>query len=226
MDLQNINQYPASVYDFAGTGTSAATDAVPAGYLVNTGSLTLPADLTAGGPVWVDGIVGPYGSAPPDVNALAVEDEVSEPATLIFTYQSSGVTAGFSTLSDAGLALDLSNANLVSAIIRVGAEDINVTTLPATPTIVPQVVPAPPPPIKVATTGLTTSDLPPTFLPLFCVGSTANGISCFNTFATFVAKLNTDFTAAAPSAMVKFDARGSYNRATNTFTAAAANVVL
>ena len=226
MDLQNINQYPASVYDFAGTGTSAATDAVPAGYLVNTGSLTLPADLTAGGPVWVDGIVGPYGSAPPDVNALDVEDEVSEPATLIFTYQSSGVTAGFSTLSDAGLALDLSNANLVSAIIRIGAEDINVTTLPATPTIVPQVVPAPPPPIKVATTGLTTSDLPPTFLPLFCVGSTANGISCFNTFATFVAKLNTDFTAAAPSAMVKFDARGSYNRATNTFTAAAANVVL
>jgi hypothetical protein len=155
-----------------------------------------------------------------------VEDEVSEPATLIFTYQSSGVTAGFSTLSDAGLALNLGNAKLISAVIRIGAEDIDVTTLPATPTIVPVIVPAPPLPIKVATSGLTAADLPPTFLPLFCVGTAANGISCYNTFATFVSTLNTDFTAASPSAMVLFDARGSYNRATNTFTAEAIDVVL
>jgi hypothetical protein len=227
MDLQGINQYPASVYDFTGTGTSAATDAVPASYVVNTASLAVPADLTAGGPVWVDGVVGPFGSAPPDVKALDVEDEVSEPATLIFTYTTAGVgTGGFSALSAGGIALDLSNPKLVSAVIRIGAEDIDVTTLPVAPTIVPQIVPAPPPPIKVATTGLTTADLPPTFLPLFCVGSTVNGISCFNTFATFVDKLYGEITGSAATSVVKFDARGTYNRTTNTFTAATANAVL
>ena len=226
MNLQSINQYPASVYSFAGTGTSAATDAVPASYLVNTGSLAVPTDLAVGGPVWVDGIVGPFGSAPPDFNALDVEDEVGEPATLVFTYESPGTASAFATLTDTGLTLDLSNNQLVSAVIRVGAENIDITTLPATPLIVPQLVPTPPAPIKVPTLNLPLSAAPAVFLPLFSVGSTAGGISCFNTFTTFMKTITTDFTAAQPSAMFKFDARGTYNRSTNTFTAAAINVVL
>jgi hypothetical protein len=226
MNVQDINEYPVSAYDFTGTGTSAATDAVPANYVVGTGSLALPTDLTAGSSVWVDGIVGPYGSAPPDLNALDVEDQGSEPATLIFTYATLAGTGAFTSLTDSGITLDLSNAHLGSAVIRLGAGSIDVTTLPAAPTIVPQIVPTPPPPIKVPTSGLTTADLPPTFLPLFCAGTSTSGIACFNTFATFVTTLYSDLTGASPAGIAQIDARGTYNAATNTFTAAAINVVL
>jgi hypothetical protein len=227
MNLANIGIYPASAFNFAGTGTSTATDAAPASYLVNTSALTLPTDLAVGGPVFADGIVAPFGSAPPDFTAAAVPDEAEQPATLLFTYQSAGTASAFSTLSDSALTLDLANTQLVSAQITIGAEVIDLTTLPAgTPMIVPQIVPTPPPPIKVATANITEAQLPPVFLPLFSVGSTANGISCFNSFTVFTSTLMKDFTAATPSAMVALDARGTYNRATNTFTAAAVNVVL
>jgi hypothetical protein len=114
---------------------------------------------------------------------------------------------------------------LVSAQINIGAEVIDLTTLPAgTPVIVPQIVPPPPLPIKVATTNITEAQLPPVFLPLFSVGSTSSGIYCYNSFTTFTTALQNDFSAATPAAMFKLDARGTYNRATNTFTAAAINV--
>jgi hypothetical protein len=225
MNLSGFNQYPASVYNFAGTG---ATPATAANYVVNTGSLALPTDLTVGGPVWVDGVVAPFGAAPPDFTATDVKDEVSEPATLIFTYENPGTASAFATLTASSLSVDLNNNELVSAIIRVGQEDIDINTLPATPTIVPQLLTTPvPPPIMVATAGLTTADLAPTFIPLFCLGDgESTGISCFNTFSTFTSTLQTDFTAAAPAATFRIDARGSYNRTTNVFTAASVNVVL
>jgi hypothetical protein len=229
MNLTSINQYPASVYNFAGTGTSAAADAVPASYLVNTASLAVPTDLAVGGPVWVDGIVGPYGSAPPDFNALDVEDEVGEPATLLVTYTPSTLNnaAAFATLTGAGLSLNLGDNLLVSAQIRIGAEIIDLTTLPATPLIVPQLVPPPPLPVTVPTLNLPLSAAPAAFLPLFSYGSSANGIYCFNKFSQFVSLLQSGFNnVATPASMSAIDARGTYNRATNTFTATALNVVL
>jgi hypothetical protein len=229
MDLANLNQYPASAYNFAGTGTSTATDAVPASYVVDTGALTLPADLTAGGPAWVDGIVGPYGSAPPDFTALDVVDEVSEPATLVVEYIASALNhaTAFTTLTDTGIGFNLTDNLLASAQIQVGAEVIDLTTLPASPTIVPVAVTTPvPPPIKVATSGLTSAQLPPTFLPLFCSGSSANGILCYNGFSQFVVALNSSFGAATPASVYAVTARGSYDRVNNTFTAAAIDVVL
>ncbi len=229
MNLTDIGIYPASAFDFAGTGTSAATDAVAAGYLVNTGALTLPADLTVGGPVFADGIVSPFGTAPPDFNAAAVPDESALPATLVVIYTPSTLNhaTAFATLTDAGFSLSLGDNLLVSAQINIGAEVIDLTTLPAgTPTFVPQSVPKPPPPITVATTNITEAQLPPVFLPLFSFGSTTAGVQCFNTFSTFVTQLNAAFAAATPASIAAIDARGTYNRATNTFTADTVNVVL
>jgi hypothetical protein len=121
----------------------------------------------------------------------------------------------------------LYNNQLASAQINIGSEVIDLTTLPAgTPLIVPQSVPPAPPPIMVPTENITEAQLPPVFLPLFSVGSSANGINCYNTFGTFVSTLITDFSGATPQAMFGLTARGTYNRATNTFTAAAINVVL
>jgi hypothetical protein len=226
MNLSNFNQYPASAYNFAGTG---ATPAVAASYVVNTGSVTLPTDLAVGGPVWVDGLVAPFASAPPDFNALDVVDEASEPATLTVQYTPStlNTASAFATLTASGLSINLGDNLLISAQINVGAESIDLATLPATPLIVPVAVTTPvPPPIKVATPGLTAADLPPTFLPLFCVGSSVAGISCFNTFSQYVTTLNGDFAAATPASVYAITARGTYDRAGNTFTASALDVVV
>jgi hypothetical protein len=115
----------------------------------------------------------------------------------------------------------------MSAKITIGAEVIDLTTLPAAPLIVPVALTSPtPPPITVPTLNLTAADLPPVFLPLFSIGNTANGISCFNIYSAFVTQLNADFAAATPASVAGIDAHGTYNRATNTFTANTINVVL
>ncbi len=229
MNLASIGIYPATVFNFAGTGTGTASDAVPASYLVNTGALTLPADVAAGGPVFADGIVAPFGTAPPDFNAAAVPDESALPANLVVTYAASTLNHAttFASFTDSGLSLNLGDTLLTSAQITIGAEVIDVTTLPASPMIVPVVPATPaPPPIKVPTANLTAADLPPVFLPLFSYGNNANGVSCFNTFSSFVTGLNTAFAAATPASIAAVTAHGTYNRATNTFSADAINVVL
>jgi hypothetical protein len=217
LNLQTINSYPASVFTFAGTGTSAAQDATPANYLVNTGTLTLPA-AAAGDPLAIDGFVSPFGTAPPDFNASAVNAEPAIPATLLVTWTGSGTAAPFSSLTTTGLTIDLANAAFGSGQILIGAESIDITTLGATPQIVPEPAPAPP------------AGLPPVFAPLFSVGpggtavATVTPILSFNGFVSFVNQLNATFADNTPA--TRFVARGLYDRASNTFTATRINVVL
>jgi hypothetical protein len=217
MNLQAIENYPVSVYDFAGNGVSAAQDPVAASFLVNTGALTLPT-LAPGDPVWSDGYIAPFGSAPPDFIAEDVLAEPSVPATLAVIWTGTGTAAPFATLTDTGLTIDLTNAAFGSGQLRIGAETVNVTTLSATPNIVPAVA-APDP-----TSGL------PLFMPRFSVGpgaiseSATNPILSFNAFADFVTQLNTTF--ATPTSATQFVARGMYDPVSNTFTASSIDVVL
>ena len=217
LNLQSILSYPSSVYDFAGNGVSAASDPVAANFLVNTGALALPT-LAPGDPVWIDGYVAPFGTAPPDFTAFSVLAEASVPATLAVLWTGTGTAAPFATLTPTGLTIDLTNAAFGSGQLRIGAETVDVTTLSATPNIVPAVA-APDP-----TTGL------PLFMPRFSVGpgaiveATINPITSFNTFAAFVTQLNTTF--ATPTPATQFVARGMYDRASNTFTASSIDVVL
>jgi hypothetical protein len=216
MNLQTIQYYPASVYDFAGNGVSAAQDPVAASFLVNTGALTLPT-IAAGGPVWVDGYVAPFGTAPPDFIAEDVLAAPSVPATLAVTWTGTGTTAPFATLTPTGLTIDLTNAALSGAQLRIGADIIDVTTLTATPNIVPAVA-APDP-----TSGL------PLFSPLFSVGpgaiseSATNPITSFNTIAAWETQVVTDLPTTPAT---QFVARGMYDPVSNTFTASSIDVVL
>src|ERR1700691_6179082 len=75
MNLQPLTGWPASSYNSSGNGASAAPNS--AAFAVNTGALTLPAGVLAGDPLWVNGIFSPFGSAPPDFNATAVNSEAS-----------------------------------------------------------------------------------------------------------------------------------------------------
>jgi hypothetical protein len=265
MNLATINDWPAGVFDFTGTGASAAQNSTAANYAVNTGALALPAGTVAGDAVWADGVMTPFGSAPPDFHAFAVNNEASvqvvnvpanvlSPPTAGITtcgqgnqdcmpasmqiWWSVGTAAPFATLTDSGLSINLSNASLTTAIIRIGPESFTLASLPATPMIVP--VPSPP----TGTPGAAgAAGLPAVFLPLFTVGNPATAAATTttptsgsttttattslleaNSFATFVANVNSTMSAANPA--LQFEATGFYNRTTNVFNASSINVVL
>jgi sulfur transfer complex TusBCD TusB component (DsrH family) len=210
MDLQTIDYWPVSNYNFTGNGTVA-----PAAYVVDTGALALPAGTVAGSPVWIDGVTAPFGSAPPDFEAFAINPELSVPARLQVDWTSAGTTAPFTTLTSTGLTVDLSNPNLSAAVIRIGSESVALSSLAATPQIVPQVGPAPP------------AGLPAVFQPVFAIGNLTAAdtttITVTNNFATYVTQLPTAIVAATPA--YHFVATGTYNRGNNTFTASSIDVV-
>lgn len=243
LDLSTINNWPVGDFNFAGNGAAPPTAAA---FSINSGALAIP-DTTVGDPLWITGLVAPFGSAPPDFNATAVNSELSVQtvgtsasaptplscgqATQVCTpasmrvYWTGGTTAPFSSLTAAGATVDLSNAKLLLAVIRIGPESIDMKSLAASPQIIPTVplpftsetAPGGPGPVLV----------PPVVLPEYSYGdpltTAPGGISQFSVFGTFV----TGLTKALPTtAALQLEARGTYNRATNTFTAISVNVVL
>jgi hypothetical protein len=212
MNLQTIDNWPVSDYNFTGNGVGAVT---PGSFAVNTGSLAIPAGVAVGGALGIDGTTTPFGSAPPDFNASAINPELSVPARLQVDWTSAGTTAPFATLTNAGLTIDLTNANYKSGAIRIGSESIDLKSLAATPQIVPA-------------TPIGDAGLPAKFLPSFAIGnltSTANttAIAVYNTFPSFVTQVPKSIVAATPA--LHFVAAGLYNRGTNTFTASSIDVV-
>lgn len=210
MNLQTIDYWPVSNYDFTGNGT-----VTPASYVVDTGTLALPAGDVAGSPMWIDGVTAPYGSAPPDFEAFAINPELSVPARLQVNWTSAGTIAPFATLTSTGLTIDLSNPAYTGGGIRIGSESIALSSLAATPQIVPAVGPAPP------------AGLPAVFQPVFAIGNLSAAdtttITVTNNFATFATQLPTAVVAATPAH--HFVATGVYNRGNNTFTASSIDVV-
>jgi hypothetical protein len=213
MNLQTINDWPVSDFAFAGNGTAAATNPVAAAFTVNTGALANPV-TTVADPVWIDGLVAPFGSAPPAFDATAIASEASVPASLQVHWTGTGTKTPFAALVAAGLSIDLTNASISSAVIRVGPESLALASLPAF-TVVPQA-------------GIASSaGLPALFTPRFSYGDPTAvapaGIHVFSSFGTFA----TDLTAAlATTAALQMEARGTYNRTTNTFSASSVDVVL
>jgi hypothetical protein len=214
LNLQTIENWPAGIYNFAGNGVSAGQDPTTANYLVNTGAL--PVSAAAGDPLWIEGFTSPFGTAPPAFIAEAVNAEANEPASLVVIWSGTGTAAPFSTLTSGGLTIDLSNAAFASGQLRIGADSINITTLSASPMIVPAVA-------QPAANGL------PLFNPLFSFGPGAStevvtaNIESFNGFGDFVTGLNASL--ATPTPATRFVARGFYNPTANTFTASSIDVV-
>ena len=212
LNLQTIENWPVSDYNFTGNGAAAVA---PASFAVNTGSLAIPAGTVAGNPLWIDGITTRFGSAPPDFDAFTINSQLSVPAYLEVDWPN-GTTAPFSAATDAALTINLANANLKTAVIRIGSESIDLT---AAATVSPLIVPQAPP--------AAVAGLPPVFLPLFAIGgltaADTTTIAVYNTFATFVTKLPTAIVAATPA--LHFVATGLYNRGNNTFTASRIDLV-
>jgi hypothetical protein len=243
MSLSAIDEFPASYYTFTGNGAGAANDPVASSFVVDTGSLALPADLTAGSPVFVSGLVTPFGSAPPAFTAAAVNSQssvqlaggtltaagtqscglgsqVCQPASLRVLYNfAAGTAAPFAALSAAGFTLDKTNAELVSAVVAIGPETIDLTKLSGNLTLAP-----------------TTLPVTSTFGPQYSVGnpvtSTITGtvttsstsLHTYSDFSSFVTEYNS--LVSSTNAVLQLTARGVYDGTTNTFTATDLNVVL
>jgi hypothetical protein len=243
MNLQSINDWPASSYDFTGNGAAAAPNPLPAAFAVDTGPFALPAGTVAGDSLWIDGLVSPFGKAPPDFNAYGgvyseasvqvapgsgtpagtqscgVGSQVCNPASMQILWSNvPGTTTPFIGLTSAGFSIDLSNAQLLAGVIRIGPEIIDLKSLPASPQIVPTTLP------------VTT-----TFAPRYTVGSPATSsttptvtsttaLSMYSSFPDFVTEVNATMTATSPAH--QFQAQGVYNRTTNTFTATSISLVL
>jgi hypothetical protein len=124
----------------------------------------------------------------------------------------------FIGFSSTGFSIDLGNAQLIAAVIRIGPESIDLKSLPASPRIVPTTLP------------VTT-----TFAPRYTVGnpvtasSTASvtsttALSMYSSFPDFVGQVHDTMTAASPAR--QFQAQGVYDRSANTFTATSISLVL
>jgi hypothetical protein len=140
MTLQTINYWPASDFNFAGTGSSAATDASAADYVVGTGSADLSGTL-AGTPLWIDGLTNSFGAAPPDFIATTVNQQSGVPAQLLISWNIPGSVTPFTSLASTGFAIDLQGANLSTAILQIGPESIALNTLPASLQVVTTATP-------------------------------------------------------------------------------------
>ena len=193
---------PASGFTFAGTGSAAAS------YAVSTAALGAAGDQSAtpaGTLLRVDGFPASYGAAPPDFNATALTPGSAEPADLIVEWTGSGTTSPFISQDSTSLALNLANADLAEVVTGPQSDCL----AGATPACV-RLAGAP----AITISGATQ----------FAIGNATNGVSMFSTSSAFSSDLGS--TLNGSTSVFRVVAIGSYDAATNTFTAKRVDVAL
>jgi hypothetical protein len=239
MNAQTIDNYPVSSFNFSGNGPVAEN---PAAFIVDTQGIALPAGTVAGDPIWVTGYTTPFGTAPPDFDAVAVNNETSvqtaggpvgggAPTTpgnrgcgigsqvcdsAILEVLWAPTTAPFTSITAAGFSLDLTHAS--TAVIEIGPEVINLVGAA---------------PVTVVPSALTVTS---TFSPRYSVGdpktatitptvtTASTALESFSSFPSWVTAASKALDSAAPAEQIA--ATGIYDRATNTFTATSIDFVL
>ena len=203
LDILSLGNFAPAGFNFAGTGTTAAN---PSAYAVNTGALNESA-TAAGTLLQVDGIVNPFGSAPPDFAASAITAGTATEQQLVVEWINGGATAPFISDSTAGLVVDLNNAALGTIhAIRTGPATLDLKTLPASPLI--------------TTVGADQSKLQ------LAIGSAtlSTGVSVFNSISGFATAVSSTFNGT--NKIYRLVASGQYNSGTNTFVASRISVAL
>jgi len=200
-DLVSVGLFEISPFQFAGTGVTTASDANPASYAVNTGAIDQSA-TTAGTILQMDGLVSPFGSAPPDFNASAIGTSPSENVDSVLQVEwSAGTQAPFVSSSASGVVVDLTNTAVTLGAIFTGPFTQQLSALPASPLIVPD-----------STNGTN-----------FSVGGGTNTtLFTFTTFSGFVTQIGTELSSRPVRKLV---AVGHYDPSTNSFIAKRVNLV-
>jgi hypothetical protein len=206
VNLQALDGMPASVFTFAGTGTSPAMDANPANYDVLTGVLPVTG-LMPSAPVRLFGFVTDFGSAPPDFDARTLVDFAAVSAELEASF-GTGSTAAFSTIGATDLVLNLADPLLGKLhFIKIGPQLIDLKTLAASPSIVPD------------TTGVDEFAILPS-----AVTDAEGTINVYGSYADFEAALAMQLSGTTK--VVRVEATGHFDQASNTFTARRITVIL
>jgi hypothetical protein len=197
LTLQSLDGLPVSAFNFAGTGTSTATDAAAAAYVIDTGTLS-QTGLAMNAPARVMGFVTPFGKAPPNFTAQTLVNFSGVPQALLIDWAQKGSAMAFPGLvaTSTSLQLDLTGVGKLH-LIQVGPQQVDLTTLATPPAIAPDTMAA---------------------NEVFTIGHRGKyKVENFNTFAAFVAALVADLTPTAT--VVDLAATGQYDSAANTFTA-------
>jgi len=193
LNVQAFGRVPVGRFDFTGTGSD------PANYQVNTGSLGL-AGVESGDPVRVRGFPTPFGSAPPDFDAVAVINAAEMPAAVGVSWTFPGSAAAFPALEASQIVADLDDPKLglLHHVRRAGVVT-DLTTLGGDLSVIP------------ATLGRYATVVP-------------GKITVFGNFADFTAAV-AEHMALGSTAWI-LGAGGKFEDATVTFTASGAAVVL
>ena len=113
VDLFYLNGRRPQLFDFSGTGVTAAEDADPDYYQIDTSTLGL-GGIENGDLVRVYGLINDFGMAAPDYNARTVVDvETDARAASLHVGWEGGAAMPFTTLSSDRIDLDLSEARVV-----------------------------------------------------------------------------------------------------------------
>jgi hypothetical protein len=205
LDLRAIDGRSPSIFNFAGTGTSPATDANASAYVVDTNTLDLSA-LTIGAPARVFGFPVPFGTAAgTDFTAQTLVSYSQVRNELLLNWSGGGSLDAFPGLMSNSTALDLS-LNAVGSVhfLKTGPLRVNLLSLGSAPQIVGDV---------------TATDT------AYLIGHAhARRIENYQGFADFIAALTGDLTGTQK--VLGIAASGKYDAASNTFTAAQLAVLL
>lgn len=192
LDLRAIDRLGVDLFDFAGTGMTAAQDADPADYEVATGSLAL-ASVAPGQAAMVVGLVRPFGSAPADFEGRTVVDHRALPDVLGIGWGTTGTTAPFLSMGEAGFVLDVANPSIGTRHhLIVGMRLVDLTSLSSPPTLAPSSSPA-----------------------LYAI-SVGRGVRLYRTFAEFSTAVSAELSAG--KAALALAASGDFEPGSTTLT--------
>ena len=163
---------------------------------------------TAGTLLRVDGFPTAFGAAPPDFDATAVTAGSAEPADLVveWTAGSAGSLAPFTSSDSSSLVLNLSGATVADVVTGPQSSCTSSTSTPACT------------PLQ-GTPSITISGA-----DQFAIGNAANGVSMFSAPGDFATALGS--TLNGSTQVYRVVAIGSFDSATNTFTASRVAVAL
>jgi hypothetical protein len=199
-----LGGYETVALTFTGTGSATGADSQQPAYLIDTTGVDTSA-LAAGALFRFDGLVPPFGSAPPDFTASSVTAGSATDQVMTVEWASNGTTAPFVTSNSSGLVVNIGSGGLgTTHLIQSGPVYIqsSATTIDLTN---PQVNP------------LIVAD--PALHGEFTIGNptSTTGLAVFHDYTSFLSDLNTVLNGT--NTIQKLVAVGKYNQATNTFTA-------
>jgi hypothetical protein len=200
--LTSVGTHTVQLFDFTGTGTSPAMDAVASRYRLGgagpeAASALLSAPLNA--PVVASGIVNAYGAAPPDFLVVSLKDPTTLTARLVIDWGAAGTAKPFQAAGPAQIVLDVDGAAHAGTrhTVQIGPQAVDLSG-----------------------SALQTLLAPDTSAPerVFAI---AHGVSAvtesFDTFAAFLARLSGGLNGGARMRLLT--ASGQYAADVNTLTA-------